>query len=496
MVVLEGLPRYLSRRTPARYDAKVPRVLRPVFVGSGSDEDRSEGAPAGAAFTRCRWRWNHSSIPTQRGRNCRIRRESTSNHSTLILGRRWREEGLHWYHSNGPDSIAIGSAASFSTSPSSSANPTPPTAPSQPSTMPGIALSAITASAGFGVASLISSSTSVALSGIPVSIVLGMAVNNAIGYDRSNFKPGITYATKTILQGGIVAVAAKLSFFELVNAGAAGFPVVLASVGAGMLYIPAAGRIAGLPREMTLLLTAGTSICGVTAITALAPAIKASNKDIAVAVANTVAFGTLGMLTYPYLFHALCPTPEQAGVCLGVAIHDTSQVLGSAMCYKDLYGEEVALKAAAVTKLTRNLGLMVAIPGLSYVHASSKPTSKSDADVERNKTNETISGLVSFQKFVPPFLIAFLGMSALRSIGDYTLASNTSDLVASNIFQQTMDFLGNDVSKCALGTAMAGVGLSTSLDSLKGVGWRPFAVGGSGALVVGGTGFFVSSFVM
>jgi len=298
--------------------------------------------------------------------------------------------------------------------------------------------------------------------------------------------------------------------------------VVLASVGAGMMYLPMAGKLAGLPLEMTLLLTAGTSICGVTAITALAPAIKASNRDIAVAVANTVAFGTIGMLAYPYLFHAMCPTPEQVGVCLGVSIHDTSQVLGSAMSYSEMYGEETALKAAAVTKLTRNLGLMMAIPGLSYLHASSSSRTNdgeegtNNGDSEKGNVEETMSGLVSFQKYVPPFLIAFLGMSALRSMGDYAFATDAlaaaADLGTSGIasptssssssssqqllFQQTMDFLGNDVSKCALGTAMAGVGLSTSMDSLKGVGWRPFAVGGSGALVVGGTGFMVSSFVM
>eukprot|EP00579_Thalassiosira_antarctica_P000535 CAMPEP_0201868514 /NCGR_PEP_ID=MMETSP0902-20130614/2360_1 /ASSEMBLY_ACC=CAM_ASM_000551 /TAXON_ID=420261 /ORGANISM="Thalassiosira antarctica, Strain CCMP982" /LENGTH=346 /DNA_ID=CAMNT_0048393861 /DNA_START=397 /DNA_END=1437 /DNA_ORIENTATION=+ len=345
----------------------------------------------------------------------------------------------------------------------------------------------------------------ISLSGIPTSILLGMAIKNTIGYSESTFKPGITFATKTILQGGIVAVAAKLSFFDLMTTGAAGFPVVLASVGAGMLYLPMAGKLAGLPLEMTLLLTAGTSICGVTAITALAPAIKASNRDIAVAVANTVAFGTIGMLTYPYLFHTLCPTPEQVGVCLGVSIHDTSQVLGSAMSYKEIYGEEMALKTAAVTKLTRNLGLMMAIPGLSYMHASSSQSNNNkDEDSPKGDIKETMSGLVSFTKYVPPFLVAFLGMSTLRSIGDYTFANEavaaaadlSSTLSSQQMFQQTMDFLGNDISKCALGTAMAGVGLSTSMDSLEGVGWRPFAVGGSGALVVGGTGFMVSSLVM
>ena len=217
------------------------------------------------------------------------------------------------------------------------------------------------------------------------------------------------------------------------------------------------------------------------------------------------------MLSYPYLFHTLCATPEQVGLCLGVSIHDTSQVLGSAMSYKETFGDEMALKVAAVTKLTRNLGLMMAIPGLTYVHASSQqrlssPNSEDAIAINDPKVKETMSGLVSFQKYVPPFLLAFLGMSTIRSIGDYSFAheaaaatsldSTNTSLSSYLLFQQTMDFLGNDISKYALGTAMAGVGLSTSVDSLKGVGWRPFAVGGSGALVVGGTGFLASTLLM
>ena len=129
-----------------------------------------------------------------------------------------------------------------------------------------------------------------------------------------------------MLQTGIVCVAAKLSFFELLSTGSSGIPVVLGAVGAGLVTIPMMGTLAGLPRKMSLLLTAGTSICGVTAITALAPAIEAEKRDVAVAVANTVAFGTVGMLAYPYIFNALCTSSEQVGMCLGVAIHDTSQV--------------------------------------------------------------------------------------------------------------------------------------------------------------------------
>jgi uncharacterized membrane protein YadS len=250
--------------------------------------------------------------------------------------------------------------------------------------------------------------------------------------------------------------------------------------------------MAGLPVQMSLLLTAGTSICGVTAITALAPAIKAPNRDVAVAVANTVAFGTIGMLTYPYLFHALCTSSEQLGMCLGVAIHDTSQVLGAALSCKQVFDDEVAFKVAAVTKLMRNLGLAVAIPALTYsYHSSIKKANHQqnakDSTNEEIKTAETstISGLQTFTKYVPPFLVAFVGVSALRSVGDYMIP----DMKA---YEMVMNFAGNELSKDALGIAMAGVGLSTSASSLRGVGWKPFAIGGAGAMVVGGTGFTVA----
>jgi uncharacterized integral membrane protein (TIGR00698 family) len=368
------------------------------------------------------------------------------------------------------------------------------------SIIPGLALSYMTALAGFSTASAISGAVGIPLSGIPVSILLGMTIKNTLLSQSSSFskynpmlQPGITFATKTVLQAGIVCVAAKLSFIEVLATGTSGIPVVVSSMTAGMIFIPMASRMAGLPIQMSLLLTAGTSICGVTAITALAPAISAPHRDVAVAVANTVAFGTIGMLTYPYLFHALCTSSEQLGMCLGVAIHDTSQVLGAALSCKEVFHDEVAFKVAAVTKLMRNLGLAVAIPALTYsYHASikkeneqkEKSTNESDKTVGKEDVS-TISGLQTFTKYVPPFLVAFLGVSALRSVGDYMIP----DMEA---YQLVMNFAGNELSKNALGIAMAGVGLSTSASSLRGVGWKPFAVGAAGAMVVGGTGFTVA----
>jgi uncharacterized integral membrane protein (TIGR00698 family) len=381
---------------------------------------------------------------------------------------------------------------------------------SKPSILPGLGVAASTAFGGFTMAAATTSAFAIPLSGIPVSIMLGMSIKNLVlspstdkdGNDATiyvpndtSLKPGLTFATKTVLQTGIVAAAAKLSFVQLVTTGASCLPVVVASVGTGLTVIPMLARAAGLPTQMSLLLTAGTSICGVTAITALSPGINACNRDIAVAVANTVAFGTVGMLAYPYLFNYLAgASPEQVGMCLGVGIHDTSQVLGAALSYKETFGDEVAFQTAAVTKLIRNLGLAVSIPLLTYSYQK-EIAAQEEGDKSNKKESLTekpsLSGLNTFSKYIPPFLYAFLGMSALRTGGDLAL---TGDALA--IFSQGMDFIGNDVSKYALGTAMAGVGLSTSASSLRGVGWKPFAVGGAGALVVGGTGFTVASMMV
>ncbi len=351
-------------------------------------------------------------------------------------------------------------------------------------------------------ASVLSSILGMPISGIPASILLGMTLkHNMLDHHSSTIQPGLTFCTKTLLQTGIVCVAAKLSFGQVLATSSQSIPVVLSSVGAGMLFIPLAGRWAGLPSSsLTLLLTAGTSICGVTAITALAPAIQAPPRDIAVAVANTVLFGTFGMLCYPYLLHALCDgNSAQVGMCLGVAIHDTSQVLGSALAYKETYGDDVAFQVAAVTKLLRNLGLAVAIPALSYAHVAQQqkdeaPNESSSPNASDSTSPQTMSGLMTFtKKYVPPFLLAFVGMSTLRSTGDLLLVEATA---SQHYFTLAMDWLGNDLSKYLLGTAMAGVGLGTSASSLRGVGWKPFAVGGAGALVVGGTGFTVATMIV
>jgi uncharacterized membrane protein YadS len=382
------------------------------------------------------------------------------------------------------------------------------------SPLPGLVLAAGTAVSGFSCAAAISAATLVPLSGIPVAIVLGIILRTFVLPTpwQTPIQPGLTLAAKTILQSGIVCVGIKLSVWQLLMASTTSVPVVLAAVTSGMVGIPKIAQWLKLDSSsssstsphLVPLMTAGTSICGVTAISALAPAIRAPPADIAVAVANTVLFGTMGMVFYPYLLHGLLVGPEGinsnsstvVGLTLGVAIHDTSQVLGAALSYKESYGDSAAMELAAVTKLVRNLGLAAAIPYLTYqhhhrLHQSSSSSSTSSSSDQRAIgepiRNETLSGLPTFTNIVPPFLVAFLAMSVLRSVGDVTIAETYPQL-----YETTVNFIGNDLSKYALGTAMAATGLSIDANSLRSVGWRPFALGGLSTLLVGSVGFYTA----
>ena len=317
------------------------------------------------------------------------------------------------------------------------------------------------------------------LSGVPVAIVLGLLLRNTLPLPAS-LNPGLKFSTTTILRAGIVLVGIRLSVFDVLKLGIAGLPVVLAAITTGLVFVTWFNKKLGLPPRLGTLIAAGTSICGVTAIVSVAPAIEADEREVAYAVANVVAFGLFGMLTYPYLAHAVLGSSETIGLFLGTAVHDTSQVVGAALTYKQVYGDDVVLRVATVTKLTRNIFLAVVIPILTWMHR------KSQAKI-------TGASGVGFRasSLVPGFVIGFLAMAVVRSLGDWTLTADGAAFGVwsaaqwASITKQLGDYWASQI---LLGTAMAAVGLNTNFAVFKGVGLKPFAVGMAGALVVGVVG--------
>ncbi len=128
-------------------------------------------------------------------------------------------------------------------------------------------------------------------------------------------------------------------------------------------------RALGLPRRLGSLIAVGTSICGVSAIVATGPAIDAEEDEVSYAVACVTLFGLVALFTYPFLAHAIFGgDARKVGLFLGTAIHDTAQVAGAGLMYREQYRAPEALDTATVVKLTRNLCMAGVIPLMAALY--------------------------------------------------------------------------------------------------------------------------------
>lgn len=306
-----------------------------------------------------------------------------------------------------------------------------------------------------------------AISGIMVAILLGLALGNLLKLPAA-LKPGIGFAVKRVLRLGIVLLGLKLSIVEVGSIGLKSLPVILVTIPAAILIVTYLGRRLGLPDRLGTLIAVGTSICGNTAIVAVSPTIGAKEEETSYAVACITVFGLFAMLAYPFVAHWLFGGDAfKAGLFLGSSVHDTSQVAGAGMVYSDFYQDPQALNVATVTKLERNLSMLLVIPLMSilYHRRSSEGTAPPP-----------------WWTMVPLFVVGFACMSALRTIGD--LGDRPFGLLTPEQWHAFLD-VSKQVSTYCLGIAMAGVGLGTSIKGLKAMGLKPLGLGLVSALIVG-----------
>ena len=338
--------------------------------------------------------------------------------------------------------------------------------------MPGLLLALALAFAG----GLLSRWVGIDLMGMPrspvspimMAILLGIIVNNTIALPES-VQAGIRFGLVRVLRIGIVLLGIRLS---LVDAGAIGIqslPVIVGSVGVALIVVTMLARRVGLGRRLGTLIAVGTSICGATAIVATAPAIGAKDDEVSYAIACITLFGVLAMLVYPFAGHWIFAGDAFAsGLFLGTAVHETAQVAGSGLVYQQYFGDPRALDVATVTKLVRNLGMLVVIPLMSIAY---------------HRTSADGGDAPPWWTMIPLFVIGFAAMSLLRTIGD-------SGELAFGVLQpatwQAIVEHTKQVAEICLAIAMAAVGLGTSLRGLKRIGLKPLAIGLFSALLVSG----------
>jgi uncharacterized integral membrane protein (TIGR00698 family) len=321
------------------------------------------------------------------------------------------------------------------------------------------------------------------ISAMTCAILIGLLLANVLEV-RPSFRPGLEFSVRKLLRLGIILVGIKLSFVDVLRLGLWGIPVILVVIASALIFTTWFARRLGLGTRLGTLAAASTAICGVTAALAVAPTIDADDREVAYTVANVTLFGMIAMFVYPYLAHFLfAKQPGAAGLFLGTAIHDTSQVMAAALSYSQVFGDELAMKVATMTKLTRNVFLVGVVPLLAFQAARRQGT-------ERKQVN--------IAKLFPLFVLGFAAMAVVRSLGDAGLGSQSARafwLWNSESWRALTKTVGETISYGALGTAMAGVGLTTSLSTFRVLGLKPLYVGAMSATLVGGVALILAALI-
>jgi len=323
------------------------------------------------------------------------------------------------------------------------------------------------------------------ISDISIAVLLGLIIRNSIGLP-SVYDHGLRLCARDVLRGGIVLLGLKLSLAEAGALGLTALPIIVACIVSALVFVTWINRALGLPGRLGSLITVGTSICGISAIAATAPVIEAEEDEVSYAVACVTLFGLIALFAYPFVAHALFgAAPRLAGIFLGTAIHDTSQVAGAALMYQQQYRAPDALSAATVTKLMRNLCMVVVIPLIGARHRGAAGGGMAGgATAVGGATGGTAArGLPRLASMVPLFVVGFLGAVILRTAGDYgPLAFGVVDRTAWTQFLHGAETL----AAWCLAIAMAAIGLGTGLARIRRLGIKPFCVGLAAALLVGG----------
>ncbi len=276
--------------------------------------------------------------------------------------------------------------------------------------------------------------------------------------------------TVLILRLGIVLLGLRLSLAAAIGLGFHALPIVLICIASALVLVTFASRAMAMSPQLAALIAVGTSICGVTAIVAMAPVIRAREAEVSYAVACIALFGLIAMLVHPMIAHAVfAAQPQLAGVFLGTAVHDTSQVVGAGLMYQEQYSAAGALEAATVTKLVRNLLMAAVIPLVALLYQRQAPHERGAAAYCRPPV-------------VPGFVLCFIAMCAVRSAVDFfepAFGSTAMDLWHSTVGG------AQKLSELCLTVAMAAVGLQTRIGAFRQIGFRPLLLAMITAAAVG-----------
>ena len=184
------------------------------------------------------------------------------------------------------------------------------------------------------------------------AILIGMVIA-LFWKDQKSAKSGITYTSKKILQLAVVLLGFGMNLSSVLQVGGQSLPIIVSTIATSLIVAFALYKALHMDSNISTLIGVGSSICGGSAIAAVAPVIDADENQTSLSLATIFILNAVALFVFPVIGHWLGMGQTQFGTWAAIAIHDTSSVVGAGAAY----GEE-ALKVATTVKLTRALWII------------------------------------------------------------------------------------------------------------------------------------------
>lgn len=265
----------------------------------------------------------------------------------------------------------------------------------------------------------------------PIALVGGFVFSYFLGHPFLSLN---SKAVGWLLKIAVVGLGFGMNVIETFNAGKDGFILTVFSITATLILGYFIGKLLKMDRKASHLISSGTAICGGSAIAAVAPVIKASEKDISISLGVIFLLNSIALIVFPPIGHWLDLTQHQFGLWSAIAIHDTSSVVGAAFTF----GDE-ALKVATTVKLARALWII--------------PLSLVSVFLFKGKGKS-----IKIPYFIFLFILAII-MNSYLPIPEFITEGITS------------------ISKSLLVLTLFLIGAGLSVGKIKSAGWKPMILG-------------------
>jgi len=255
---------------------------------------------------------------------------------------------------------------------------------------------------------------------------------------------------KRLLTWSVVGLGAGLDLGAVAHVGRLGAGLAVGSIALCLVLGGLLGRLFRVDGLTSLLVTAGTAICGGSAIAAVAPTVAARAHQVTAALGTVFALNAVALLVFPLVGHALGMSAEQFGLWCAVAIHDTSSVVGAALTH----GPD-ALEVATTVKLARALWIVPLTAGLAW-HTRRRQASRAGA----GSSNGPARGAPRAAR--PWFILGFVALALVAHV--FPSLAPVGDAVSA-------------LSRRVLVLTLFLVGAGLSREALRAAGLRPFLQG-------------------